>query len=148
MHQINSREWDSVRQAYEALGAEPLTPDSVQGWLQRWSELEARVQEDVGNAASRSHENTADADAEALYLHYVREIMPKVEVEHERLKQKLMGLEGYEPPAEQQTMMREFRTEQRLFRAENVQLKTEVSLLVNEHRKVTGQMSIEWEGRR
>ncbi|MDQ4075606.1 MAG: M3 family oligoendopeptidase [Chloroflexota bacterium] len=147
MNQLDTRDWSTVRAAYEALETEELAHDNVQDWLQRWSNLEAQILEDMGNAASRAHENTADEEAEALHLHYVREILPKVEVASEALKRKLLALEDYEPPADQQTMMRKFHTEQRLFREENVPLKTELNVLANEHRKVTGQMTVEWEGK-
>jgi oligoendopeptidase F len=144
--QLNTREWESVNTAYQALQAEPLTLDNVQQWLQRWSDLEAQIYEDTGNARSRANENTADKEAEALHLHYVREILPKVQVAHEELKTKLLNLEGYEPPAEQATMMRAFRTDQRLFREENVPLQAEATVIGNEYMKTVGAMNIEWEG--
>jgi oligoendopeptidase F len=144
---IDSRNWESLQAQYEALKQKPLNEDNVQDWLRQWSDLESLIYEDSGNAASRAHENTADGEAEALHLHYVREILPRVQVAHEELKKRLLALEGYQPPADQERMMQRFRTGQRLFREENVPLETEVSVLSNEYRKVTGQMNIEWEGK-
>ncbi|MGH2542225.1 MAG: M3 family oligoendopeptidase [Ardenticatenaceae bacterium] len=146
MQQLDASKWDEVKARYDALEAEALSRENVQGWLQRWSDLEAEIQEQAGNASSRAHENTADKQVEVLHLHFVREIMPKVEVAHERLKEKLLALDEYRPPADQAVMMRHFRTQQRLFREENVPLKAAVNVLANEHRKVTGGMSIQWEG--
>ncbi|MBA3532357.1 MAG: M3 family oligoendopeptidase [Ardenticatenales bacterium] len=143
---VDTRSWDAINEHYKALEEETLTPPTVQNWLQRWSDLEAQIMEAVGQAASRTHENTADKDAEALHLHYLRNILPKLSIVNERLKVKLLDLEGYEPPADQQMMMRDFRTERALFREENVPLETELSVLATEHRKITGQMTIEWEG--
>lgn len=146
MRRLDTTDWAVLDKAYQALAEAPLTLETVDDWLAHWSDLEAQIQEDSGNAASRSHENTADTEAEARYLHYVREILPNMQIAHDRLVGRLLALEGYEPPSEYRQMLHEFRVGQRLFREENVALQRDVSVLITEYRKLTGRMGIEWEG--
>ncbi|MGB0389140.1 MAG: M3 family oligoendopeptidase [Ardenticatenaceae bacterium] len=146
MIKLDTRNWQALSERYEALLESPLTAKEVPTWLREWSDLEAQIKEDASQAASRSHENTADQVAEERYLHYVREILPKMEVAHDQLVQRLFKVEDYTPPADQQLMMQDFHVTRRLFRAENVPLQTEISVLRNQFRKVTGGMTIEWAG--
>lgn len=144
---FNTTDWNIIKERYDRLLSMPLSTQNAPQWLVEWSELEAQIKEDAGNAASRSHENTADIVAESNNLHYVREILPKMLIVNDKMVERLLSVE-YEPPTEQQPMMRHFAVGQRLFREENVALQTEVNLLINEYRKRTGGMTIEWEGER
>lgn len=141
---FDTSNWRAIDSYYRALLSMPLTAQNVSNWLLRWSGLEAQLKEDTGNAASRFHENMADEEAEKRYLHYVREILPQVEVARQKLMRRLLEVD-YNPPPNQQIMIEDFRARQSLFREENVSLQTECELLSNQYRKITGQMTIGWQ---
>ncbi len=63
----------------------------------RWSDLEKVLGEALGAARRAQHEDTSDTGAEQRYLHLVEKIWPKAEVAAQRLKEKLLAGEGYEP---------------------------------------------------
>lgn len=144
---FDTSNWRALDTYYRALLSMPLTAENVSEWLLRWSGLEAQLKEDTGNAASRFHENTADEEAEKRHLHYVREILPKVEVARQKLICRLLEVE-YNPPPNQEIMIEDFRSRMSLFREENVSLQTELELLSNTYRKLTGQMTIEWQSQK
>lgn len=139
-------DWSTVEPFYNALAARPLTPENVEEWLQEWSDLRI-VLEDAGFAASRAvTENTADAEAEAAYMHMVGEILPQVTVAEQKLRQKLLELDGYTPtPQNAQVMLRQ-RTQAAIFSEANVPIMTELARLENEYNKIVGSMAVEMDG--
>src|SRR5919199_1659218 len=144
--QINPQDWSTVQPEIDRLLAVELTQESTPGWLQEWSNLAAQVDEAYGRAVRASNENTADEEAEKLFLHFVEEIGPKLEVATQQLRRKLLDFQGYRPPAEQEEMLHRFRTEAELFRDENVPIQTELGVLTNEYNKLVGAMSVTLDG--
>ncbi len=63
------------------------------------------------------------------------------------MKQKLLAVPGYSQPADDTALLlRRFRSEAEIFRAENVALESKLSLLGNRYNKIVGAMTIEWQG--
>ncbi len=144
--QINPQDWSTVQPEIDRLLAVELTQESTPGWLKEWSDLAAQVDEAYGRAVRASNENTADEEAEKLFLHFVEEIGPKMEVASQALRQKLLEFHEYRPSAEQEEMLRRFRNEAELFRDENVPIQTELGVLTNEYNKIVGAMSVTLDG--
>src|SRR3712207_898699 len=144
--QINPQDWSTVQPEIDRLLAVELTQESTPGWLKEWSDLAAQVEEAYGRAVRASNENTTDEEAEQLFLHFVEEIGPKLEVASQALRQKLLEFPDYRSPADQEEMLRRFRNEAELFRDENVPIQTELGVLTNEYNKIVGAMTVTLDG--
>ncbi|HYF62971.1 MAG TPA: hypothetical protein VD886_09190, partial [Herpetosiphonaceae bacterium] len=76
----------------------------------------------------------------------IEELDPKGRVASNNLKQHLLRADVGALPADADQMLRRFRAEADLFRAENLPLFTEVDRLSNEFNKIMGAMSVELDG--
>ena len=138
--------WSTYEPRYEDLISCDLSPEAVPAWLKSWSDLEKDVREAYATLMRAKDENTADKAAEASYLRFIREVMPKFKVAVQGLKTKLLDVEGYQPQSEHAQMLRRLRNEADLFREENVALQTELEALGNEFNKLTGALTVELDG--
>jgi oligoendopeptidase F len=143
---VEARNWDEFEPGFTALLNEELTLDTVEGWLHRWSEQMKEVHEHHAELHRAKDEDTEDRAAEAAYLAFLREVYPRVQIVEQRLKEKFLALEGYEPDAEHEIFVRHFRTEVELFREENVALNAELQALANEYNKIVGVITVELGG--
>lgn len=140
--------WDDVLPYYNQLAAAPLTNDSavVEPWLATWSRLDTLVGE-AGTLAMIAYTgNTADADAEQAYLRFSMEIFPKLEEQQVVLAGRLISLGWSRPDLE--TTLRRFRTDIEIFREANVERFAQIEELSAAYQKVTGGLSVEWDGER
>ncbi|MBA2389022.1 MAG: M3 family oligoendopeptidase, partial [Geodermatophilaceae bacterium] len=139
-------DWNTVHPHVDALLTVELDQDNVEGWLRKWSDLTAALQEMSAQVYRDVSENTADAGAEARFNLLVEEIMPKAQVAEQALKEKLLALESFTPSAETEQMMKRFRIDAAIFREENVPILSNLLKLGNEYDKIVGAMTVEWEG--
>ncbi len=136
--------WEDLAPLYDALAAAPIEGDG-QAWLARWSALQELVEEAASLAMIAYTCDTADAAKEAANLRWSSEIFPQVIEQHVRLAQRLVD-SGLEPPG-MSMVLREFRADIAIFREENTALFTRIEELVAGYQKVTGGMSVAWDGR-
>lgn len=144
--QVNALDWATVKPSFDALLTIELNAQTVDGWLQQWSDLEAVLEEAGAQIYREITENTVDAAAEERFNLYVEEILPRVKIAVQALKQKLLAVESYQPAAEIALLLRRFRTEAGIFRDENVPLQSRLTLLGNQYNKIVGGMTIAWQG--
>jgi oligoendopeptidase F len=142
---VDPLDWSTVQPHVDALLARELTSDSVQDWLQQWSDLEAVLYETAAGIQRAVSENTADKEAERRFLLMVEHMLPQMKLANQALRDKLSAFGDYSPPADQQVMLRRFRAESSIFRPENVPLESELEKLSNQYDKIIGAMSIEWD---
>lgn len=134
--------WPDLEPLYEALVAAPLT--DVRAWLQEWSKLE-EVIEEAGTLAMIAYTcDTADAAKEAANLRWSSEIFPKA-VEMQVALAKRLVESGYTEPG-MEPVLRGFRTDIEIFREVNVPLFAELETLTAAYQKVTGGLSVDWDG--
>ncbi len=145
---VDTTDWAAFQSRYDALAAEPLTADSVPGWLERWSELN-RVVEEVGAVVHiESTLDTADEASERAFLHFVENVEPGYRRAEQSLKERLLAYatsdealgEGLRVP------LRKMRNQADLYREANVPLLTELAKLGNEYDKITGGLKADWDG--
>lgn len=136
--------WDDVRPRYEALAASPPEPATLATWLGRWSVLEEALGEAMALASIAHTTDTENAEKEAAALRFTSEIRPRVEEQHVRLGRQLAALDGH--PASLATTVHRFRNAAALFRAENVPLEAETARLNAQYNRLTGGMTVRWEG--
>ena len=124
--QVNALDWATVQPHFDALLAIELNAQTIDGWLQQWSDLEAVLEEAGAQIYREITENTADAAAEERFNLYVEQILPQAKIAVQALKQKLLAVEGYQPSPETALLLRRFRTEAEIFRDENVPLREQI----------------------
>lgn len=134
--------WAELSPLYEALLAAPMTDPAA--WLQEWSRLE-EVIEEAGTLAMIAYTcDTADAAKEAANLRWSSEIFPQALEMQVRLARRLVE-SGYTEPG-LETVLRGFRTDIEIFREENVPIFSELETLVASYQKITGGLTVQWEG--
>ena len=136
--------WDDIRPLYQDLLDRPLAAGAIPGWLGEWSRLEEVVGEAAALAMIAYTCDTADPAKEAAHLRYSGEILPRLEELEVLLARRLLET-GYTQPDLAVTLQR-FRTGAELFREENVPLATEVEELSARYQKLTGGLTVQWDG--
>ena len=138
--------WGDVAPYYEVLAAAPLTDETVEAWLARWSALDSLLEE-AGTLAMIAYTgDTADPAKEAANLRFSTDVFPKANEQGVRLAQRLLDLGWSRPDLE--TTIRRFRTDAEIFREANVPLFAEIEELSAQYQKIAGGLSAEWDGER
>ncbi len=109
-----------------------------------WSAFEAALTEAAALAMIAYTCDTADPVKEAAHLRFSSDILPRADELGVRLADRLLAL-GYSRPALEE-MVRRFRTASEIFREANVPLFTEVEQLGTAYQKITGGLTVTWEG--
>lgn len=144
--QVNALDWATVQPHVDALLAAPIDQATADGWLSQWSELAAVLAEAGAQVYRAVTENTADAAAEQRFEHFIGAIEPQARVAEQALKRKLLAVPGYQPGEDTALLLRRFRSEAEIFRAENVALESKLALLGNQYNKIVGRMTVAWQG--
>jgi oligoendopeptidase F len=123
--------------------------------LRRWVVDAAELFEFVDEYGTRkSIDNachTEDAEKEAAYLHYLREVSPKLQPLMFELQKKFVAspflpqLDESQLPGAKQ-MRREWKADIDIYREENIPLFTEMAELSKDYGKVTGGMTVDFRG--
>ena len=88
--------------------------------------------------------DTSDPEKEADHLRFSTEMLPKMEERSVELARRLVE-SGYRTPALETTLAR-FRTSIEIFREANVPIFSELEELSARYQRITGSMTVEWEG--
>ena len=136
--------WQDISPYFDELARRPLQADSIEGWLHEWSTLEELVGEAAAQAMIAYTIDTSDAAKEADHLRFSTEILPRMEQRSVELARRLVE-SGYSTP-ELQTTLARFRTSIEIFREENVPVFAELEELSARYQRITGSMTVEWEG--
>ena len=136
--------WDDILPYYEELAARPLDTANVEQWLRDWARLEEMVAEASAIAYVAYSTDTASEAKEAAQVRFSSEIEPQMHEQHVGLSKRLLDL-GYERD-DLKTLLRSFRNQLEIFREENVPLVGEEEKLNTQYNKITGGMTVEWEG--
>jgi oligoendopeptidase F len=143
---LNPFDWSTIQPHVDRLLGTELRPDVVEAWLQDWSNLEAVLYEAYAQIQREITENTADAEAEGRFLAFVEKIQPPLRMADQALRDKLLSVQGYAPSDENREMVRRFRAEAAIYRDENLPLLSELAVLENDYGKITGALTIDWDG--
>ncbi len=138
--------WEQLEPRYEELAERDLTTENVGGWLYDWSELSKEIEEAFAGTFRAKNENTADEAAEGAFLQFIQEVLPRAEVADQKLKLKLLALDGFVPEPGQTEFVRRFRNEAELFREANVPLFADEETLSSEFGKLTGALTVQLDG--
>lgn len=138
--------WDEILPIYNDLFFQELDLENAEAWLNDWAGFEDLLAEAREQVYFDYTCDTANADKEAHNLRFQTEIEPNAAEQRVRLSRRLLEV-GYSRPDLEESLRR-FRTTNQIFREANVPLKAEVERLNAEYQKVTGAMTVEWEGER
>jgi oligoendopeptidase F len=148
MNSLDPRDWNSIRPHFRTLEHQDLNSANVEAWLQTWSDLEAQIYEAHSRSYRAKMEDTTNQAAESDYLDSIENILPPVSIAANKLTQKLLAFGDYQPTDQTQELLRRVHAEAKIFREQNVPLKTELGKLEVEYDKIVGSLEIEFEGQR
>ncbi|MDV6373745.1 M3 family oligoendopeptidase [Deinococcus arenicola] len=138
--------WDTYAGRYdELLGAE-LTAADVPTWLQRWSALDAELQEAGAKLSTHADLHTDDDAVQARYQTFVATVMPPATRTGQALIEKLLAVPDYTPAADFALNYRRFRDAATLFREANVDLEVTHQQQRNRHSVITGNQKVTLSG--
>ncbi len=146
--QLDPMDWRTIQPHVDALLAAELTPATADAWLQQWSDLASVLYETQAQINRKVTENTADEEADKLFLVLVEQITPQARVADQALRDRLLTLQahGYTPKPDSAELLRRFRAEADIYRAGNVPILSELMKLGNQFEKIMGRLSIDWNG--
>ena len=132
----------------ERLGSCETAAD-LERWLLDESELSAAVSEERTRRYIAMTTHTEDADAESAYLRFVETIQPLIRERSFHLAKLYTEhpLRSGLPRERYFVLDREVATQVRLFRPENVPLQTEETRLGQQYQKLSGSLTVEFQGR-
>lgn len=120
----------------------------LQQWLYDWSELIAALDEESSRRYIAMTCHTDNPEAERAYLHFVENIDPKIKPRQFVLERMYVAHPLREKlPAQRFSVFdRNTRNQVELFRPENVPLETEEAKLGQQYQKLTGSLTVRFQG--
>lgn len=142
-------EWSQIEPLFKELLDRPITSaDDLERWLVDSSELTSVIAEERARRYIAMTQQTDDKTREAAYQHFVEHIDPKIKPLGQALQLKYLGSphRGQLDMDRYGVMDRVIDNDVKLFREENVPLETQEALLAKEYQKVTGAMTVTYQG--
>ena len=147
---LSAGSWAELEPLLDELERRRLdTPEALERWLLDRSELTAVVHEEGAIRYIRMTCQTDNPDYEKAYLRFVEEIEPRLKPRFHRLNELYI-----ESPARSQlpreryfVLDRKIQNSVELFREENVPLETEEEKLGQRYQKITGAMTVHYDGK-
>ncbi|WP_017731608.1 M3 family oligoendopeptidase [Nafulsella turpanensis] len=142
--------WDKIAPFYKELEEREINSvEDLRRWFQDRSELESVLAEDMGWRYIKMTINTTDEEARERFNYFVSQIQPNIAPEDHKLNQKALDSpylnalqeEGYP------VMIRSMKSELEIYREANIPLNTEIETLSQEFGSISGNMTVEIEGR-
>lgn len=142
-------DWESLEPYFKKLVQRKIrSVRDLKKWLMDRSELESIISEDGGWRYIHMTIDTANQQYLDQYQYYIREIEPKAAPYGHALNQKALQssfLDDIEDPA-YRILHRNIEKEIRIYREENIPIRTEIQSESQKFGAISGAMTIEWEG--
>ncbi|MCL2330488.1 MAG: M3 family oligoendopeptidase [Phycisphaerae bacterium] len=146
----NMGNWAHIEPLFDRLDVEPIdTLEQMEAWLLHQSELLACISEESSDRYVKMTCQTDDEQKEKAYLQFVEEIDPKCKPRWQRLGERYVRTaERSKLPSDRYAVLdRSTLAAVELFRQENVPLQTEEARLDQQHQKITGAMTVTYDGK-
>ncbi|MFC2125367.1 M3 family oligoendopeptidase [Bacteroidota bacterium] len=141
-------DWESLKPYFEELvGRDIDSVEALQNWLLDRSELESIVAEDAGWRYIRMTCDTTNNEYIEQYQYFIREIEPETAPYANELNKKVLDspyVRELIDPA-YTILLRGLEKEIRIYRKENIPIKTEIQSESQKFGSISGAMTIEWE---
>lgn len=147
---IDLSDFNQIEPLYQALLERPLgSTQQIEQWLLDFSELSAAVDEYGSRRYIDKSCHTDDAELEKRFMHFVENVEPKIKPLYFRLQKKLVDSPQASVLDQRRyfVLLRKWRADIEIFRDENVPLETRVTKLVNDYDKISGAMTVQFEGK-
>ncbi len=142
-------DWAQIEPLYrELLDRSIASAGDLEQWLVDASELTSVIAEERARRYIAMTQQTDDTAREAAYQHFVEHIDPQIKPLAQELKINYLD-SPYRARLDMDrygVMDRNIDNDMKLFRAENVPLETQEALLSKEYQKVTGAMTVTYQG--
>ncbi len=137
--------WENYAPFYAALEERELDGDSLDQWLSDHSRINDLIHEHSSRLRNINGADTRVEENRRRLEQHQAEVLPQAYVAGQRLKEKLLASGLSSPGLE--FPLRSMRAEAERFREDNVALQVEESKLENEYNRISGSMSVSFEGR-
>jgi oligoendopeptidase F len=143
--------WNKLETFYDQLEAriaQCKSAGDLEKWLLQWSELNAALDEEGSRRYIAMTCHTEDSGAEKAYLDFVENIEPKVKPRQFKLAQLYARhpQRASLPPARYKVFDRDTNLMVEMFRPENVPLETEEARLSQQFQKLSGALTVQFQG--
>lgn len=136
--------WDKYQPYVDDLLARPIDASTVESWLADWTKLRELSGEVYSRLYVATTVNTADEKSKQQFFTFLENAAEQLETANEQLNRKLLDSgvqpEGFEIP------LRAIQEDVKLFRQENIPLKTELEKLTQRYSEIAGKQTINWHG--
>src|ERR1043166_4023281 len=138
----------SLFDGLETNAAQCKNVSEFEAWLLDWSELNAAADEESSRRYIAMTCHTSNAEAEKAYLRFVEQIEPQLKPRQFRLEQIFLGhsLRSQLPRERYEVFNRNTKAHVELYRDENVPLETEEARLSQQYQKLSGSLTVQFQG--
>ena len=148
---VDLGDWPQVAPLFDQLesrAARSTTTAELEKWLLDWSELTAALDEESSKRYIAMTCHTEDAEAEKAYLHYVEQVEPQLKPRQFTLAQLYVSHPARRalPRERYEVFDRDTQVQVELFRPENVPLETEETRLSQQYQKLSGSLTVQFQG--
>jgi oligoendopeptidase F len=147
---IDLSDFSQIDPLYQKLLGRPLeSTGDLERWLADFSELTAAVDEYGSRRYIDKSCHTDDVEIEKRFMQFVEQVEPKIKPLYFALQEKFLSAPAVSLLDEKRygILIRKWRADVELFRPENVALETEIVKINNEYDKLSGAMTIHFEGK-
>ena len=135
-------DWESIQPLYTQLEDIELNKESLDSWMEQWSDLRKLVDERYARLSLATELDTADEEKKR-YFDFLEHVYPSTQAADQGLKKKLLGSEL--TPQGMELALKKMQVEADLFCEENLPLLTEESKLGTKYSKILGAQTIQWQ---
>ena len=135
--------WEGIQPLYQQLEDIELTEESLDLWMEGWSDLRKLVDERYSRLVLATHLDTTDEEKEKSFHDFLEHIYPSAQAADQRLKEKLLGSEL--TPQGMDLVLKKMQVEADLFCEDNLLLMTEESKLGTQYSKILGAQTVQWQ---
>jgi oligoendopeptidase F len=141
--------WPTAEKYYRELAERPIeSAEQFEKWMYDFSEADAIFDEQGIARRIEVTRATDDPERERRYLDFVENVQPHREPWHDKLRRKFVekAREFPLPRKRYEVLERSIRNSIELFREANIPLEVEHAKLIQEYEKITGAMTVEYDG--
>jgi len=139
---------EATRSLFKQLEQKDISgSEELRNWIMDWSELSSVLSEESARRYVAMTCDTKNKPAAEAYEFFVSNIEPVVSEETDKLQKKLIRHKNL-PDLENEfgAWFKAVRTDLELFNEKNIPLETELDLEIQKYQKITGAMSVEYNG--
>jgi oligoendopeptidase F len=146
----NPADWSQVEPYFADLQGRPIaSAESLERWLDDYSELFTAISEEGTVRYIRMTERTTSEEYREAYLSFIEHVEPKVKVAQFNLNRRYIGSDYRKSLPRKRYSLLDLRIENsiKLFREENVSLETDERGLAQKYQGTMGSITVDFEGR-